>query len=127
MTANDTNETRRPAAGEVYDSLTWHDETAIETAFDVSVHDLMAEVVDDDVPTSIKTLVALVRAFELVHHRREGLGDREALAKVRLLTNGEASELLEAYFGGDDEEQAPEPLEIGDVPASPAGEGDAAE
>ena len=134
MTTSDTApepaKIERPSFDDVYDNLTWHDETAIENALNLSIHDLAAAIVEQK--ATLKTYMATVRALELVHYRAEGLSDVEARAKVRLLTNAEVTELLEAYFaaGGDDEDsegQQERPVTLDtneDEDGTPAGEGD---
>ena len=129
-TAPEPAKIERPSFDDVYDNLTWHDETAIENALNLSIHDLAAAIVEGE--ATLKTYMATVRALELVHYRAEGLSDVEARAKVRLLTNAEVTELLEAYFaaGGDDEDsegQQERPVTLDtneDEDGTPAGEGD---
>lgn len=115
----DETKTERPPLGDFYDSLTWHDEQAIATAFDVDVHDLMTSFVAGE--AAVRDLVMLTRAFELVRVRREGQKDGEALKVVRDLTNAQVTAAMEAYLDHEDEPMPEDPVTDegkGDAPHS---------
>lgn len=105
--STDTKPTR-PSFGDVYEQLTWHDEHAIEQAFDADIHDLMQQFSEG--ATNVRTLVLIVRAFEFISERRAGKKDPVALAAVRNLTTAQVTELLEAYLDHDEEPVPDEPV-----------------
>lgn len=107
----------RPSFSDAYEGLNWHDEQAIEKAFDADIHDLMQQFASGK--AGIKGMVRIVRAFELAAARREGASDAEALDAVRKLTTGEVTSLLDAYLASEaDEEPVP------DEPVTEAGKDD---
>lgn len=118
MSTDTTSKPARPSFGEVYEGLTWHDEQAIEKAFEVDIHDLMQQFSEGE--ADVRTLVLIVRSFELIAERRAGKNDAVALAAVRNLTTAQVTELLEAYLDHEDEVDEEQPTTDAGKDDSPA-------
>lgn len=117
MSTTDSKPTRQSFT-DVYNDLNWHDEQAIAEALGVDIHDLMEAFSEGE--AGVKGIVQMVRAFELVHARRAGRTDRDASKHVRELTNGQLTDLMEAYLAATKEQNEDDP----DEPVTEAGKGD---